>query len=396
MNFKSFVATIRLYLKTFIAVTAVVFALCVAWILLVHTKYVSNAQLLVSLNGSSSAEAYENDSIVANRVSTYITLLNSDVVSQHVIDKMKLNMSAPDLTSMINATNVPPKTAVIDVAVADSSPKEAQQIAQTVADEFVSFANSMETPTGEGAQKVTTKVVSAASEPHRQRLVPVLLGVLSAMFAVILGAVAVWVRSAIDPVIRSGYRAANAAKAPVLGEVSAGDLGADSETPDSFNSFRQIRHRLRSAGTGANVAVVELTAVDDESEIDTRGVAFGLAQAMTIGGKRSVLLEIDAENANGEVIEGEPGSPDELALSEVTDQRVAPLRDGYDAVVIASPPVLSGLVPNAVSDSADAVVLLVATGKTKRREVARAATDLSGWGVPLKGVILVNPGDTPE
>lgn len=393
MNLKSFVATTRLYLKTFIAVTAIVFALCVAWILLVHTKYVSSAQLLVSLNGSSTAEAYENDSIVANRVSTYITLLNSDVVSQHVIDKMKLQMSAPELTSMINATNVPPKTAVIDVAVADSSRQEAQQIAQTVADEFVSFANSMETPTGEGAQKVTTKVVSAASEPQRQRLMPILLGVLSGVFALILGAVAVWVRSALDPVVRTGYRAQTAAKVPVLGEVSSTELGADAETPDSFNSFRQVRHRLRSAG---NVAVVELTAVDDESGIDTRGVAFGLAQAMTIGGKRSVLIEIDEDNPAGQIVEGETGSPDTLAVSAVTDQGVAPLRDEYDSVVIASPPVLSGLVPNAVSDSADAVVLLVATGTTKRHDLVRAAADLSGWGVPLKGVILVNPGAARE
>jgi capsular polysaccharide biosynthesis protein len=406
MNFKSFVAMIRLYLKTFIAVVAVVFALCVGWIVLFQMKYVSNAQLLVSMKGSSTAEAYENDSVIAARVSTYLTLLNSDVVSQHVIDKLKLKTTAPELSTQINAINVPPKTAVIDIAVTDSSAKEAQLIAQTVADEFVSFTNAMETPTGEGAQKVVTTVVTTASEPHRQRLMPVVLGLLSLAFALVIGAIAVWFRSAADPVIRVGYRAGAAAKVPVLGEVAITSFEPEFQSADALSDFRQVRHRLREvessltasaadapragvATAGRTGSVVEVTAVDDEGGLDTRAAAHELARAMMIGGASAVLVEVDEADAAGDITAGEAGLPDTLSVAEISDEVIAGLRRDYDSVVIASPPVLSTLAPNQVSDTADSVVLLVALDQTKRRDVEQAATKLSGWGVPLRGVILV-------
>jgi capsular polysaccharide biosynthesis protein len=416
MNFKSFVAMIRLYLKTFVAVVAVVFVLCAGWIVLFQMKYVSHAQLLVSMNGSSTAEAYENDSVIAARVSTYLTLLNSDVVSQHVIDKLKLKTTAPELSTQINAINVPPKTAVIDIAVTDSSAAEARQIAQTVADEFVGFTNAMETPTGEGSQKVVTTVVTAASEPHRQRLMPVILGLLSLAFALVVGAMAVWLRSALDPVIRVGYRAGVAAKVPVLGEVTITSSDPEADSSDSISEFRQVRHRLRAAEAASGSAVVrtgetadgilreraseqssvlEVTAVDDESGLDTREVAYRLARVMMLGGAKAVLVETgtndseDEPSSAGEIVAGEAGMPDMLSVTEVSNEAISGLREDYDAVVIAAPPVLSTLAPNQVSDTADSVVLLVALDQTKRLDVEQAATKLSGWGVPFRGVILV-------
>ena len=95
MNLKTFLATITLYSKTFVAVTLALLAAGLTLLFLTPTQYVSTAQLLVSIQGSTTATAYQNDGVVTGRVNSYITLLTTDVVSQRVIDKLGLSMTAP-------------------------------------------------------------------------------------------------------------------------------------------------------------------------------------------------------------------------------------------------------------------------------------------------------------
>lgn len=203
MNLKTFVAAVRRYVKTFVAVAGVVFAVGLAWIILTPAKYVSTTQLMVSISGSTTAAAYQNDQVVAGRINSYIPLLSSGVVTQRVIDKLGLSMTAAQLAAEISATNVPPKTSIIDVAVTDESPQRARLIADTLAQEFISYTTALETPTGEDSQKVHTTVISVASEPRERRAERVILGVLAGLTALLLGSVAVWIRSRTDPVVRT-------------------------------------------------------------------------------------------------------------------------------------------------------------------------------------------------
>ena len=211
-----------------------------ASILLAPTKFVSTTQLMVSIAGSTTAAAYQNDDVVAGRVNSYIALLTSDVVNQRVIDRLGLSLTAPELAAKVSATNVPPRTAVIDVAVTDESPAQARLLAKTLATEFINYADALETPTGEDGQKVHTTVVTAASEPREQRFERILLGALAAVTALVLGAVAVWIRSRTDPVVRTADQAAAAAGVPVIGCVTSASAAADLE------GYRRIRTRLRS------------------------------------------------------------------------------------------------------------------------------------------------------
>src|SRR5882762_6837866 len=176
---------------------------------------------MVTIQGSTTAAAYQNDSVVTGRVNSYIALLTSDVASQRVIDKLGLPLTAPELAAKISAINVPPTTSIIDVAVTDQSPEQARRIADTLATEFISFTDALETPTGEDGQKVHTTVVTTASEPKSRLPERVILGVLVALAALLLGAVAVWIRSLTDSVVRTADRAAAAAGVPVLGSVSS-------------------------------------------------------------------------------------------------------------------------------------------------------------------------------
>lgn len=388
---KTFGALIRLYWKTFAAVSTAVFLAAVAWILFAHNQYVSNVQLMVAVNGSTTAEAYENDTVIAGRINSYIALLGTDAISQRVIDKLGLKMTAPELAAKISAVNVPPKTAIIDVAVSDDSADQARRIAQAVGDEFVSYTAALETPTGEGAQKVVTSVVSQASEPHQRWLEKGLLGVVAAGFAVIVGAIGVWVRSAADPIVRTSYRAAISAKSPVLGYICA----LDSSPDDDLSVFRRLRKRLEALHDSSGPRVLEIVPVDTAAElaVPATRVAGGIAYAMALSGKRPIVINASGTNAGIQEVRGVAVTHWEAGRGDATTNDdhviVGELLKDHDRVVIASPPVLSTPIAAAASDYADTVVLLVMLGKTKRTDLAKAAEAVDVAGPTKVGVVLV-------
>jgi capsular polysaccharide biosynthesis protein len=399
VNLKAFRATVRLYWKTFLVVTVVVFAAGVALLLLSPVQYVSTTQLMVSIQGSTTAAAYQNDSVVTGRVNSYIALLTSDVASQRVIDKLGLPLTAPELAAKISAINVPPTTSIIDVAVTDQSPEQARRIADTLATEFVSFTDALETPTGEDGQKVHTTVVTTASEPKSRLPERVILGVLALLAALLLGAVAVWIRSLTDRVVRTADRAAAAAGVPVLGSVRSTAAASIGE----LDGYRRLRTRLQSTSGANGDGVVEIASVD--GNVDVASVASNLGRAMELAGGRSVVVNAADPESSGssapDLAQGIDGFPDTLfakgwaaepdtvatkAASEVIDR----LRGDYKHVIIAAPPVLSSLAASGVSDYADAVLLLISAGATKRRNVRRAADSLLATGAPLIGVVLIS------
>jgi capsular polysaccharide biosynthesis protein len=402
VNVKAFFATVRLYWKTFVVVTVAVFAAGVALLVLSPAQYVSTTQLMVSIQGSTTAAAYQNDTVVAGRVNSYIALLTSDVASQRVIDKLGLPLTAQELAAKISATNVPPTTSIIDVAVTDQSPEQARRIADTLATEFVSFTDALETPTGEDGQKVHTTVVTTASEPQSRLVERVLLGVLLALAALLLGAVAVWIRSLTDRVVRTADRAAAAAGVPVLGSVSSAAAASIGE----LDGYRRLRTRLQSTSGASGSGVVEIASVD--GNVDVASVASNLGRAMALGGARSVVVDAAATESTGSsepaVVQGVNGSPDSLAASswaaepdtvatKAASDLVDRLRSDYEHVIIAAPPVLASPTASAVSEYADSVVLLVSAKSTKRKAVRRAADGLLATGAPLTGVVLVGKGN---
>jgi capsular polysaccharide biosynthesis protein len=198
VTLREFLTLIRQYWKTWAAVFLTVLALGVVWLVLSPPQYVSRTQLLVTINGTTTANAYQNDAVVGGRVKSYVPLLTSDVVGQRVVDKLGLKMSPAQLASKVSAVQVPPNTAIIDIAVSDPSPERARQIAGTVADEFVAYTATLESPTGGDAQKVQTKIVSQASQPRSRLGERIAIGGLVAVLAALAGAVAVWIRSAMQ------------------------------------------------------------------------------------------------------------------------------------------------------------------------------------------------------
>jgi capsular polysaccharide biosynthesis protein len=233
MNLRALLAAIRRYWRTFLGVTVPLLALGGIGLYFIPLQDVSTTELLVSIQGSTTAAAYQNDGVVAGRIGSYIPLLTSDVVAQRVVDKLGLPLTASELAAKISAVNVPPSTALIDVAVADESPDRARQLADTVASEFISYTGALETPTGEDGQKVTTTVVTAASEAKARIGELVVLGVAVALVALALGAWAVRMRARRDPVWLAEHEA-SAANEPVSGAELPSAAQAIPEEPEMY------------------------------------------------------------------------------------------------------------------------------------------------------------------
>ena len=389
MNLREFLDTVRLYRKTFALAALPVLVLGLAWLVFSPLQYVSTAQLLVSVNGTSTANAYQNDSVVAGRVKSYVALLTSDVVSQRVVDKLDLKMSPGQLAAKISAVQVPPSTAVIDIAVTDPSAEQARRIAATVADEFVTYSAAIESPTGEDAQKVQTRVISQASQPRSRVAEKLAIAGLVALLAALAGAVAVWIRSATDRVIKTARQGAAAADLPVVGTVEPG-------AASSLAALDPYR-RLRTTLSRQSAAVIQLSPVD--VDVDTTTIAKNLARVSALSGHRSVVVDATGDPAEQQdVTRGDDGEPDvwhagawasdpDLAASAQASTLIDQLKRDYEQVVIATPPALSNPVASGLSDHADAVVLVVTPGRTKKADVGRVADDIRAVGGHLVGVL---------
>jgi capsular polysaccharide biosynthesis protein len=412
VNLTTYLTAGKRYWKTFVIVAGLVLAAGLSWLILTPAKYVSTEQLMVSIEGSTTAAAYENDQVVTSRVNSYIPLLTSDVVSQRVIDELGLPLTAPELAAKVSAARVPPNTALIDVAVTDESPAQAKEIAATLAAEFISYTEALETPTGEDDQKVHTTIVTSAREPQQQTTERVLLGVVVAATALLAGAVAVWVRARTDPVVRTADGAAATAGLRVLGSVVTAPQIGSAELQD----YRRVRTRLRTMTDHTETVSYLgrcLVLASTNGEADAAAVARNLGRVLELTGDRTVVV-------NGEMadrIEGEHGShgpsngyhpwpipergaegdPDTLSPSNGADlygtktgfRLIDRLKVEYRTVLIAAPGVLSAITAFEASEHADQLLLLAALGATRRRDLRRAADELRSAGAPLTGLVLV-------
>lgn len=427
MNVRTFLAAVRLHWKLFLTVLLACVVVGVGGALLAPGKYASTTQLLVSIQGSATATAYENDQVVWGRVNSYVELLTTEAVNQRVVDKLGLSQSARELADNVSATIVPPRTTVIDLAVADTSPDQARLLADTLAAEFIAYTGALETPTGVDGQKVHTTVVTSASTPHRRLPGPLTFGAIGALVGLVLGAVAVWIRDRTDPIVRTADRAAAASGLPVIGVVASTPAADGSD----LEGYRRLSMRLRppvsssdQAGESAQVWVV--TCADGET--DTAVFSLNLGRTLAAGGDLVIVVQTNLANlgiaaepgpglfdvlagsatAANTIRRGVDGLPDVMPAGDGGESRddllaatamrrlVARLLTAYAHIVIDSTPVTSTSPATVLSELADSVLLVVVPGSTRRRDLTFAAEELRTVGAPLAGIVLCGGSDMPR
>lgn len=395
MTGRGFISAVKLYWRTAAVVGAVVLIAAVTAIVLTPSKFTSSVRLMVSISGETTANAYQNDTVVTGRVDSYVALLTTEAVAQRVAGDLRPSPSVNDLLANVSAVRVPPNTALIDLAVTADSPEEAQRVANAYAQGFIAYTSALETPTGEDAQRVVVRVVTPATTPRGNVIERVGLAILAVLLALLAALAAVWIRAATDPVVRSASRARDTAGAPLVGFV------VDTDAPDAqaVDGYRRLRTALHP-DSGSEAQVVAVVAAGT-GFTDSR-VASLLAGVHVHGGATAVVVDTapqprrDMTPVPGvEVIaltDEIEGDVDLMGLGAEVDRLFGRLRSEFTHVIIAVPSVLSGTAATALAQHADTVVLATVPQFTTRRQLRRIADDLTQTGAAPLGVVVVTPG----
>jgi polysaccharide biosynthesis transport protein len=393
--------------------------------------YQASTQVFVSLRGTARApgSAYQDNLFSQQRVKSYVKIANSPAVSQPVVDRLRLSLSASQLSARITAS-APADTVLIDLSVRDPDPAQARDLANAVAAQFSTVVATLEAP-GDGTRSpVAVTVVRPAARPGRpvepRPALNLGLGLVLGLGAGIGLAV---LREALDTSVRT-----TADLQALTGGFPLGQIGFDPTAGHSplvsqvdtrsirLEAFRTLRTNLRYADVDRPARVVVLTSsVAGEGKSTT---ACNLAVTLACAGARVVLVEGDLrrpqlaeymglEGAAGltDILIGRsqltdvlqpwgtlplavltsgplPPNPAEMLGSSQMADLIASLRARAEMVIIDAPPLLPVTDAAVLARECDGALLIVRQGRTTREQVQRSMESMRGVGARLLGTVL--------
>lgn len=396
---------------------------------LLTPEYTATVRLFVSsTGGTSSTESYQGDQFSQQRTASYAHLLNSEQVSQRVIDELGLPMTADELAGHVKAEIVP-RTVLLDVSVTNGNAQRAAEIANTLADQFITFAGPLETPRGQQEPRSTVTIVSQAEVPSSASFPRLSTSLLyGGLGGLAVGLLVVVLSAALTRKVGSTEELARIAGASAFGpvDVPARDT-AERQTQLSgwrggeAEGFRRLRVQIEAHDPAPQVVLVSSVS---QGATGARFAA-DLAVAFAEAGRKTVLTGADGEFADvvasfgvgadetgladaiggqtafGEVVHATPsddlfvvppGQSDDFESqlsSPAVSRFLDDLRKDFEQVVIVTASVNDSSGASVLSAMADADVLVVDRSKAKRRQVSRAVGELKAARAHLLGAVLV-------
>ncbi len=272
----------------------------------------------------------------------------------------------------------------------------------------------------------TIPVAPSSPKPAQDALLGLLAGL-------VLGLGAAFGRDSLDDAVSSSESAERAGGAPVLAMVpivaswkkraNPVVVATSEPTSPAAEAYRSLRTSLQFARQGRNVRTLLVTS-PAAAEGKTSTVAnLGAVFAQT--GERVVLVSCDLrrprlgeffgfaeESGLTTVLLGEqtlaqalrpvpghdrlwalgagavPGNPAELLSGARARDVFAALAEDFDLVLVDSPPVLPVTDAMILSAYADAALVVVAAGQTRRTELQRTAENFAQAQAPVVGIVL--------
>ena len=392
-------------------------------------QYSSSARLFVSTAPSDSGDAYTGSLFSAQRVTSYADLVTGEELSRRVIDELGLDMEPTDLAGKISATVVP-ETVIMQISVTDSSPEQAQRLAQAVAQEVADFVAELETPPGKANAPIKATIVDAASLPQTPvSPQPVRNIGLAAILGLLLGLGAAVLRELLDTTVKSHEDVAETTGAAVMANIAYDSSAVkkplitslDSHAP-RIEAFRVLRTNMQfvDVDKDSKVFVVTSSLPVEGKTTTSENLAITMAQA----GNRVVLVDGDlrrskiGENMQLEgavglttVLVGQvpladalqpssvsglsvltsgatPPNPSELLQSRAMNDVIAKLRSEFDVIIIDAPPLLPVTDAALLTAQSDGALLVVRHGKTTKDQVRHSVERLEAVGGRILGVVL--------
>ena len=250
-------------------------------------------------------------------------LLQDERITQPVIDRLQLPMTAAQLARHITVT-VQPDTVVLSAAVTDTSPDRAAAIANGLAEEFVGLVQQLEQPFGPetaapttapapaGARATTApapapspapKIGAQIIRPATAVPVPVAPSVpfnlaLGGALGLLVGLAGAFVRDARDTTIRSAAQLRAVTGAPVLAQIATDrgarlhplTAGAAPASP-TVEAFRKLRTNVQFLGADRPHRVI--TVASATAGEGTSTTACNLALALADAANRVLLVDLN-------------------------------------------------------------------------------------------------------
>lgn len=415
---------------TVVCATVVIAVLgALAYSLLATPQYQASTRLFVSSTSGGSATETNDGSLFAQRqVLSYIPLLKGGLLAQRTIDKLNLDMSAAELQQKVEAS-APTDTVLIDVAVLDSSPTRARDIANTLSDEFTVMAAGLSTP-NLGSTPAARVIVQQRADipgspvtPEKSRILGIAI-VLGGVFGIIIAII----RDRFDGRIKTSDNVEKATGVGLVGDIPFDKnlqksplISFDNDNSKIAEAFRELRVNVKflEVSDGPRVLLVA-SAMPDEGRTTT---AINLALALAHADYNVVLVDGDlrrprvaacfgiAEEVGfSTVLSGGatltealhetefprltalpsgpvPANPSELLGSHTAGDVLNRLSVQFDYVIVDSPSLL-------VTDAAilaagcQGVLIIVRAGHTRRKQLSTAMNTLRRAGAPLLGAVL--------
>ena len=379
------------------------------------------------LSGDPSVAALTADQILR----TYARWMTEPPILQKVISDQNLQTDSVALSRQITVTPEP-NTTILDVAVRDTDPARAMNTANTLVDDFIAQVKETQRTESTPSAKDNFVVVAPAVQPTQPVFPRPLLNIGLGLFVgLIVGIGLAFLLDYLDQTVRSdeilreraglvplGHIAYTLAKPERRGELVT--LGGDSPVVEAYKALRT--NLLFSSVDKELKTIVITSAMADEGKSRT---AANLAIVLAQAGHRTLLVDADFRRPSQHQVFGRvrnvglsnlfvedmpeaslfvldeqvkdlvvlasgptPPNPSELLGSAQMKALLARFRQGFDYVVMDTPPVNAVTDASVLATSSDAVILVVETNKATYTGVLHAKQALERVGARVLGSVM--------
>lgn len=409
--------------------------------LLQTPTYEADTQLYVSVRSDNSgvSELAQGTNFARQAVISFVDVVDSAVVLDRVIDDLRLDMTAQELAQSIQATSAT-NSVIITVRVSNESPELAAAIANSVGSSFSDVVvNVLEKPDGEATSLVRVETIEPALVPTVPSSPNVPLYLTAGIFlGLVLGLGIAFLRTLMDTRIHSLHDIQAITEAPVLGGIAFDPdakkrplvVHVDPRNPRA-ESFRSLRTNLQfidvdgssrsfvvsSAGPGegkstttANLAITlaetgaRVALIDGDLRLprvaDYMGIEGGVGLTDVLIG-RAELVDVLQQWGPGKLFvlpSGRtPPNPSELLGSHAMQRTLEALSEAFDYVLVDAPPLLLVTDAAVISRFTSGVIVVAASGATKKSQLTAAIEKIRAIGSPLFGlVVTMLPSKGPD
>jgi len=396
--------------------------------ILTPKTYTSQAQLFVSTSGGeTTSDLAQGSTFTQKQMKTYAQVLTSPKVLDPVHEKLGIPLGE-DLAASVTATT-PVDTVLLNVTVADRDPEKAARVANTIANEFITTVQDLQSVKAGQTSPVKATIIKPAeveTDPTTpQPLRNLALGLIAGLM---LGVGVALLRDRLDTSVTGEQDVKELTQHTIVGaipfdsEAASHPLIVQTDPHSSrAEAFRTLRTNLQFVDISNHPKVLVMT-----SSLPGEGKSTSAANlALTIGaagadvcviegdlrrpqllnymgleggvGLTSVLIgdaELDdvlqpfGQNVHVLGAGPIPPNPSELLGSDAMRQLLQNLRERFDYVIVDSPPLLPVTDAAVVARLTDGAILLVGAGVVKKEDVTRALENLETVDAHVLGIVM--------